>query len=309
MNFKINYSQRLIYFFATLAFLLVAMFSSTVLAHPLAIASYLPVKNGKIEYYRFGHGDPIVLISGYHNTISSWNRTFLEQLSKEHQVIIFNNRNVGGTTIKSANYTTEDLAQDTFELIKGLRLNKPTILGFSMGGMIAQQYAISYPDHIHYLILMNTTIAGARAVAPSSDVENTMFNPPKNGLKKDLAIMKLIAPTGSRLRTLLGLEFEKFKVCPRDKPFSPQLIKQQHQLIWIWSKNNKAAAKIAHIKVPVLILNGGSDAILPPINSEILAKTIPHAVLLRWENGGHSMMYQYPKELAYVVNEFLANNP
>ena len=57
--------------------------------------------------------------------------------------------------------------------------------------------------------------------------------------------------------------------------------------------------------MPVLILNGTADAVIPPINSSILVQTIPHAELIRWKDGGHAMIYQYPKQIAQCIDNFI----
>lgn len=280
-------------------------FSSDAQASERLIPSYLPVKHGEIEYYRFGEGDPIVLINGYGNNVSSWNRHFLNELSRQHEVIIFNNRNVGGSVIRSASYTSLDLANDTWQLIEGLHLQQPTILGFSMGGMIAQQVTILHPKEIKNLILLNTAMAGSQAVAPDNVIQDTMFNPPANALKRDTAIIKILSPRGWRLHTALSLEFDKFKPDQIEPLPSKAILNKQRQLIVDWSNNNDAAKQIARLDLPVLILNGGSDQILPPKNSDVLFHNIHTAKLVRWQDGGHSMIFQHPREIAYVINDFL----
>jgi pimeloyl-ACP methyl ester carboxylesterase len=128
-------------------------------------ANYAPVKDGRIEYYRLGVGSPIILLPGYVTDISSWNRSFLAALAKHHELIILNNRNVGGSVVHSTQYEAKYLAEDTYQLIQYLELKKPTILGISMGGMLAQQLAVLHSDQIGPVILINTAIAGQQAYA------------------------------------------------------------------------------------------------------------------------------------------------
>ena len=137
---------------------------------------YAPIKNGQIEYYRFGQGSPIVLIPGYVTDISSWNKNFLNVLAQKHDLIIFNNRNVARSVIHSDQYESADLAEDTYQLIQKLKLKDPTILGISMGGMIAQQVAVMHPSSISHLILINTAIAGKQAIHPDPAVEKMMLH-------------------------------------------------------------------------------------------------------------------------------------
>lgn len=81
---------------------------------------------------------------------------------------------------------------------------------------------------------------------------------------------------------------------------------QQRQLIERWLDDNATAKKISQLPMPVLVLNGEADIVIPPVNSEILANTIPHAQLVRWKEGGHAMIYQYPVEMGNKINHFIA---
>jgi pimeloyl-ACP methyl ester carboxylesterase len=70
-------------------------------------------------------------------------------------------------------------------------------------------------------------------------------------------------------------------------------------------QDDTTGEKIKYLTMPVLILNGEADAVIPPANSLILARTIPHAQLVRWKTGGHAMIYQYPDEMATAINRFI----
>ncbi len=115
---------------------------------------YASIQQGKIEYYELGHGTPIVLIPGYATDVTSWNKVFVATLASHHRVIILNNRNVGGSHLPSSHYGSQDLANDTDQLIHQLHLKKPAVIGISMGGMIAQQLAIMHPNSVGQLILI-----------------------------------------------------------------------------------------------------------------------------------------------------------
>jgi pimeloyl-ACP methyl ester carboxylesterase len=269
---------------------------------------YATIRNGKLEYYRIGHGSPIILISGYLSDISSWNRQFILQLANQHEVIIFNNRNVGNSVVISNRNDSAALAQDTYELIEALHLKKPAVLGISMGGMIAQELAVTHPQAIGQLILMNTVIAGSKAVRPDPIIEETLWNMPDNDLGRYSVAVKMFFPADDRLAMGVALATDRFKpenyMACKYSAVKPQ----QRQLVLDWLNDNDSAKKIARIQLPVLILNGEADAAIPPVNSLILAQTIPNAKLDRWRHGGHAMIYQYPRSLAQHINSFIAEN-
>jgi pimeloyl-ACP methyl ester carboxylesterase len=265
---------------------------------------YLSIKNGKLEYYRFGKGPPIVLIEGYATDVSSWNRQFLVTLAQQHNVIVFNNRNIGGSQIRSTRYESKDLAYDTYQLIQGLHLKKPTLLGISMGGMIAQQVAVLYPDQVSKLILINTVIAGNEARPPDPRIQKLMLHISLNNLERSVMVARLAIPPSWLLRMGWSLMRDRFQPMHYMEKRSLKTLLLQQQLVMHWMKDNETGKQIAQLRVPTLILNGGADVIIPPINSNILAQKIPHAVLIRFPEGGHAMIFQYPKEIARDVNEF-----
>lgn len=268
-------------------------------------AQIASVQDGQIEYYQFGQGTPIILISGYAMDVTGWSDTFLSTLAQHHQVIVPNNRNVGNSVIHSSHYQTQDLANDIYQLIQYLHLHKPAIAGISMGGMIAQQIAVSYPDKIGQLILINTAIAGDKVVHPSDEIEKQIMNLPTNDLKRFWVAIHLFFPPGWQWKMAYEIIKDHFQPAQYTKTDFAKVMPAQRQLIQAWLKDNAAAAKLKHIQVPVLIINGEADTVIPPINSEILARTFPHAKLVRWKEGGHAIVFQYPKEIAENINTFM----
>lgn len=296
--------------------LLISLFFCTqVNASPLTLtdldhlnANIAPVPHGQLEYYEFGDGQPIVLISGYATGVASWNREFLLALAKQYKVIIFNNRDIGQSIIHSTTYTTIALAEDTYRLITKLKLNKPYVIGISMGGMIAQQLAIRHAEDLGGLILINTAIAGHEAIPPKANVQDFILHTPNNLLIRYVDAVRYIAPPHWRLYMAYKLYQDHFIPHGANETLrtSPTILAMQQQLILGWSKNTTAALQLRHLQLPTLILNGGADEVIPPINSDILKANIPHAQLVRFKEGGHVMMYQFPVQIAQAIDKFIA---
>lgn len=266
---------------------------------------YVAVKNGQMEYYRFGKGTPIVLINGYVTDVSSWNRQFLAALADHHDVIVINNRNVGGSIIKSNHYASQDLANDTYQVIQQLQLKKPAVLGISMGGMIAQQVAALHQDKLGALILINTAIAGKKSIHPKATTEKLMLNMPTDKVGRYFLAIKLFFPSYDRLPMAMSLAIDRFQPRYYTEINAPAAMAPQRSLLMGWVKDEATADKLATLHLPTLILNGQADYVIPPINSLILARTIPHSTLKRWPYGGHAMVFQYPEEIAHAVDAFL----
>lgn len=260
---------------------------------------------GKIEYYRFGKGTPLVLITGYFANVHTWSASFLKALAAKHDVIIFNNRNVGGSTNSSNKYQAADLAEDTKYLLDGLHLSHVSLLGISMGGMIAQQFAITYPKAVDHLILINTFIAGIKPVYPNKEVQEDLYRTPKGKFKQYLMALRILFPPQARYKMFFVFFHDRFQSQVKEAPMSARTIEQQRQLVLDWIKDKPALEKIKQLKIPVLILSGGSDSVIPPSNTDVLHKEIPHSILIRWKDGGHVMIFQYPESIANVINQWL----
>lgn len=126
----------------------------------------------EIAYKVFGKGEPIVLIHGYGGSMDVWDPQLLEVLAENHTVIVFNNRGVGNTTVGLKQYSIEHLSDDTAGLLDALGINKSNVLGWSMGGMVAQELALNHPNKVNNLILYASTCGGNESTLPERDLGN-----------------------------------------------------------------------------------------------------------------------------------------
>jgi uncharacterized alpha/beta hydrolase family protein len=110
-----------------------------------------------IAYKMFGKGEPILLISGAGGDMNSWDPSTLKSLSSNHTVIIFDNRGVANTTTGSKAFSIQQFANDTVGLLNVLKIQKVDVLGHSMGGIVAQQLAVTHPEKVNssYLFLQH----------------------------------------------------------------------------------------------------------------------------------------------------------
>ena len=265
---------------------------------------YVPVAHGYIEYYEVGAGSPIVLIPGFATDVSSWSKTFIMALARHHRLILINNRNIGGSRVQSSSYTSQDLAYDLSQLIHMLHLKKPMILGISMGGMIAQQLAVLYPDQVGHLVLINTAVPGHYSVHPKPAIEKRMLDLPQHILGFYVAALNTFFPPPWKSKMAYRLVVDRFQP-PRQKMTTlHDMMTMQRPLVLHWLQEDRAWDKIARLTMPTLIINGKADIVIPPLNSVILSERIPHAKLLQWEDGGHAILFQYPEEIAAEIHVF-----
>lgn len=267
----------------------------------------LPVADGLIEYIRFGTGSPIVFINAYTADIGSWDNRFLKALAVSHEIIMFNNNHVGRSLFQSEAHNANVLAEEAYQLIQVLNLKKPTILGFSMGGMIAQRLAILHPETVGHLILINTFMPGKAGLPFSEEVKNKLFYLPRNPLKRFLISLNLFFAKGTRWQAAIALLFHRFvpKGYPIDNLPAENILTKQQALILEWFQDEVSAHDLTKIATPTLILTAENDTIVPPQNSDVLTRTIPGAKQIKINNAGHLMLFQYPEQLAAAINDFL----
>jgi len=123
-------------------------------------ASKVKVGDIDVGYKKIGTGPPIFLIIGYSVSMNNWSSTLISNLSKDHTVFIFDNRGIGNTTAGYKNFTINQFTEDTVGLINALHINKPDIMGFSMGGFIAQDIAVTNPQKINKLVIYASVCGG-----------------------------------------------------------------------------------------------------------------------------------------------------
>ena len=126
--------------------------------------------NGDVIGYRsFGRGSTLVLVQGYGGTIDNWDPRFLDLLARSHRVVVFDNRGIGRSSGAVNGLSMRQMADDVAGLIRALHLGRPTVLGFSMGGVIAQELAVDHPKSASRLVPVSTSPGGPKSVPSPVD--------------------------------------------------------------------------------------------------------------------------------------------
>jgi pimeloyl-ACP methyl ester carboxylesterase len=273
-----------------------------------AEVKYAQVGDVKLAYYTRGEGPPLLMINGFLSTMSLWDPALLAELSKNNQLIVFDNRGVGLSTDTAENNTTmEQMADDAAGLAKELGFKKVNILGWSMGARIAQQFLIRHPDLINKAVLAAANPGGSYQIPASEDVESKLNNPNVPEMEKlglvftDNAAGKLAAAEVLG-RIKLAVENETM---PNDFKVSKETtIRQDRARTTLWSNNQSNFKDLKNIKSPVLVTDGRYDVIDIPKNSQLIASQIPYSWLAYYD-GGHAFLFQQYGRFAETVNAFL----
>ncbi len=134
-----------------------------------AIAT-IPVDGAQIAYRRLGNGRSLLVLNGLAATSADWDPSFIDRLASANDLVLLDNRGIGASTDDGAPFTIAKLAADTAQAIEALDLGTISVLGWSMGGFIAQTVALDHPNCVHKLILLSTDPGGADAELSSSAV-------------------------------------------------------------------------------------------------------------------------------------------
>jgi pimeloyl-ACP methyl ester carboxylesterase len=255
---------------------------------------------GAVGYRVLGSGPPLVMIMGYGGTMEAWDPRFVDALSQHHRVVIFDNAGVGDTAPLPTPLTVDAMASQTSALIDTLGLHRPDVLGWSMGGMIAQALAVEHPSQVGRLVLC-ATFPGVGTVKPSQaaidDLKST------NSTK----VMSVLFPSDQSAAK------ESFGIATGDYPPSSPAPKaagsaQKHAVDAWFDGLDDAGRQTSRIAVPTLIADGTVDRLDPVSNDHVLASLIAKSKLVLYPDAGHAFLFQEEGTFVPVVESFLSGN-
>jgi len=255
----------------------------------------------KMAYQVLGQGEPLVMITGLNAAMDLWDRRFLDDLSSNYQVIIFDSRGVGYTTASSTNFSIGQFANDTAGLMDALGIERANILGYSLGTFVAQELAINHPEKVKRLILFAGNCGGSQAIQPAPAIFRAIpdLSDPSNLTPQELTeFFEIMFPP-----EWLARNPDVYKTFSQARESSsPENMKRQTLAVVLWPGSYD---RLDRIKAPTMIVAGMKDAIIPAENSLVLAERINGSWLVRLDNAGHGLIYQYPNELAKIIIDFI----
>ena len=260
--------------------------------------------NGIDVYYEItGTGEPLVLIAGLGYSLWMWHK-MIPGLAKHFKVIAFDNRGVGQTDKPEGPYNAQMLADDTAGLLKELGIARAAILGHSMGGFIAQAFALTYPAMVSKLILSATNFGGPRAIPVTPEalaVLTDMKSDPMERLKRGILIS--CAPGFGDAKPEVIQEWLQFRV---QNPILPAPYQAQLAIgMGLMAEEAAFEHKLKNITAPTLVMFGEHDKVVPPGNAELLAKQIPNSTIHILPNAGHFYPFDATDTAVAAVVEFL----
>jgi pimeloyl-ACP methyl ester carboxylesterase len=261
----------------------------------------LQVDGAQIAYRRIGNGRPLVVLNGFAATGADWDPLFIHRLSSSNELILLDNRGIGRSTDNGRPFDIAELADDAVRVIEIPGHERVNVLGWSMGGFIAQTLALLHPDGMNKLILLSTDPGGSGADLASAAVLSQLIDMSGTPHEQTRRLLSLLFP-----RDVAEYIYRKFgdMVAAARAQLSPDLVNRQVAAMDAWHRTG-IGKRLREINVPVLIATGTADIVIPPSNALRLANAIAGAWLAQFNRGGHAFMAQYPRPLADLVNCFL----
>ena len=279
-------------------YIIYEMRAETIVRKVISIMPTVKVNDIQIYYEVHGEGFPLIMIMGLSANVDWWDPRMIQKLSKNFKLVMFDNMGAGRTDVSDRRYTIKSFAEDTIGLMNILGISRAHIIGVSMGGMIAQELALNYPEKVEKLVLYSTNCGGAKSVLASQEVLGTLTTD-----------RSTLSPEETVRMTIPLLFTEDFiKKNPDLVELSIQQILRapisneafMHQLNAIMEFDTYD--RLPQIRASTLILHGKRDILVPPENGSVLAEAIPNAKLVYFENSAHGLVEEMEKVVHVLLN-------
>jgi pimeloyl-ACP methyl ester carboxylesterase len=259
------------------------------------------INNANLYYEIHGRGAPLLMIQGWGMDVTGW-QTIIEPLSKVFKVIVFDNRGVGRSEVTPGDYTTRQLADDAAALLDHLQVENAHVLGWSMGGMIAQELVLAYPKKVNRLIM---SASSAKVSARSSFIARANIAAIRRGELETSVNWQLSFCFSSALFANQEL-LDQVKHRALNPAYPVTLGGLISQFAAVASHDRRR--QLRSVKSPTLVLGAKEDGIIDVGEVEALACEIENTEL-RLLPGGHMYHIEYPHTFAEALIKFVEEKP
>ena len=268
----------------------------------------LDVGEVSFVYRRFGNAQTdapaLVMLQHFRGNLDNWDPALVDRLAQDREVILVNNRGVGGSTgVVPEDVTT--MARDALAFIDALGLKQIDLLGFSLGGHVAQELVLLRPRSVRRLVLAGTAPQGGPDLHRwSEDVYALATSDQPTA--EDLLGLFFSASEQSQTKGMESLGRLYQREVDRDAPTDLATRDAQLAAITAWGIPDASKLnRLAGITQPTFVANGDNDTMMHTHNSHLLAERLPNAQLRIYPDAGHGFLNQYPEQFADDVHAFL----
>jgi pimeloyl-ACP methyl ester carboxylesterase len=278
-------------------------------AHHVAPNLFVTASNGvRYAYRRFGksRGTPLLLLQHFRGGLDNWDPLLTDTISAEREVILFDNTGVGlsgGTPPK----TIAEMARDAIAFLDSLKLERVDVLGFSLGGFVAQEVALLRPLQVRKLILAGTGPQGGPSMHGwRKDIADAARKPEIGG--EELLYIFFAHTPASQAKGKEYLSRFLARTEDRSPMCTTEALNGQYDAVVAWGiPDHDKLASLASIAHPTLAANGDSDLMIPAKLTHLMGGLIPDVRVTIYPDAAHGFLFQYPVEFATEVLRFLAD--
>jgi pimeloyl-ACP methyl ester carboxylesterase len=254
---------------------------------------------GTVAYRKLGQGSPLVLIMGFASSQDLWPPGLVASLAQHHQVITFDNAGIGGTAPVPGVLSIASMAEQTDALIHALDLRRPDVMGWSMGGMIAQALAGLHPEDVHRLVLASTNLGnGTAPITPALLAFGTA-----TALHDSAAVYAGLFPADQVEVGKVAVD-AAVHARPTFTTASPAVDAAQMAAIKAWDAGRDPAGHL-QLHLPTLIGDGQDDVLIPIGDSIALHEALSGSILVTYPDASHAFVFQDEAAWADEVQRFL----
>jgi pimeloyl-ACP methyl ester carboxylesterase len=264
---------------------------------------FIVVGGVRVATRSLGVGEPLVLLNRFRGTMDNWDPALLTALAREHRVIMFDSLGIGETEGETP-ATAERTADFAATIVRSLRLGRTDLLGWSLGGCVAQVLAVKYPGLVRKVILAATMPpAGSPEVAWSPNWLDAAGTPVPSVERA----LSLFFTDSEASRSAGRASFARMPHPPAAVASLTALAAQAEAIRGFATNEDGWYARLKEIVAPTFVANGDRDGLFPAIDSVVLAREIPQSRLAIYPESGHGFLFQYADRFSEDVLLFLRN--
>ena len=274
--------------------------------HDTAPTQYAEAAGIRFAYRRFGipGRPPLVFFQHFMGTLDDHDPALSDAFASDREVILFNNAGVASST-GTVPDTIEAMAHDAISFTGALGLTTIDVVGHSMGGLVAQEVTLARPELVRRLVLVGTGPRGGEGIGARPAWVGELFTRTYER-QEDMWLPILFAPTETSQAAGRAYVERITARADRDTPVSDQSIAAQRAAIATYgAAKDPSYARLKGLELPVLVVNGTDDIVIPTINSYILQQFLPNAELILYPDANHGSHFQYPELFARHTRIFL----
>ena len=271
----------------------------------------LQANNEAYAYRRFGSGPglPLLCLQHFTGTLDNWDPAVTDPLASEREILLFESAGLGRSTGKVPD-TIAGMAKHAFAFLDGLGLKSCDVLGFSLGGMVAQQMAQDRPSIFRRMILVGTAPRGGDDIMHLEKPSLAKYLADPNLQGYEVLQKIFFAPTETSQKAGAAFIERLMRRTDDREPISgPAVAQAQMAAFRDWEKfTGERFANLKSITHPTLVVNGIHDEMIPVENSYWLSASLPNAVLLTYPDSGHGSLFQFHESFTRQAAAFLATD-